>query len=502
MIKIAYVPSGNHAMALAGESLLERLHAAGAPVESVCRGNGVCGTCIVEVQAGAEHLSAPAPAEEEMVRRRGGGARCRLSCQARVVGAPDGEVRLTQPVLRLARAERERAARALRRVDWDHVWSHPIHPEALQAMMPYAAGRYGDGEEAHFFSRRAREAVEGARRRAAQALGCFPDRVLFLSGWEGLALGLLRLNPDAALAGPPPLFFRPMEILAAGRRLRAWGFADGGRLRWASVDASLALSNTIAFFGAGIEGVGVRLPLADLAARARGRGIPFGVDLSWTWGLDASWMALADSRADFVTLLPAAFGGPRGILVVVLRPGLAWSGPENRDPAAAVGAAAALAAAAEARAGAGTRLKALRDAIERFFVERIQGCVPWEAAADRLPQVACLTFRAWNAAGLSDFLETAGVALAGTRAGSRTARVLAELGLDPVYAPSAATVWLGPENDDGEFEVARDRILAAVKSFRAVVPSARPGLMPGTSPPVPRPATVDGQLRAAYMDEA
>lgn len=503
MIKVVYVPSGNHAMALAGESLLERLHAAGAPVESVCKGNGVCGTCIVEVAAGAEHLSSPKDEELDMVRRRGGGEGCRLSCQTTLLKGTTGEVRLAQPVLRVAKAERERATRALRRVDWDHAVSHPIDPEALQEMGPYLAGRYGASEGGHFFARRTREGIADARARVARALGCARAQVLFLSGWAELAHGLSILFPGRDVCGPSPLFFRPMETLAAGRKLRAWKFGPDGRLDMPSVAKTFSTRNAVAFFGPAIEGTGTRLPMEEIAARAAARRIPSVVDLSWIWALDASWAGLAGAGALAVTVDPSLFGAPRGILIAVLKPGRHWPLPEGvAEPGVAVGAAAAVERAAARRPAEGERLAALRDRIESFLAGNLPGCRAWHPEVPRLPQALCLTFREWNADGLAPFLETAGVALGGTERGSRVDQVLRALKLDPVVAAGAAAIWLGPENTEDEFEVAKDRILSAVKSFRAVVPTARPGLMPGAPKPAPRAVSADAQLRAAYMDEA
>ncbi len=491
-------------MALAGESLLERLHAAGAPIESVCRGNGACGTCIVEVEEGAESLSPAAPDECDMVKRRGGNDRCRLSCQAKLLSGTSGAVKLTQPVLRLARAERERAARAFQRVDWDHVESHPIFPEVFQEMGPILAGRYGSpvGEK-HFFSTRAHEAIEKARQRAARAVGCAPEQILFLSGWAELALGLRILHGEGPVAGPEALFFPPMEMIVAGREILPWRFGASGVLDTDSFETSLARGASLVFCGSAIAGTGTRLPLARIAEAARRRRIPFGVDLSWSWSLEDIWQELSGAEASFVTLAPSLFGGPRGVIVLVLASGAGWPLPERGvEPALAAGAAAALEIAGAHRAAEGKRLAALRDSVESFWTEKLPGCDPWSRwAADRLPQAACLTFTAWNAEGLSSFLETAGVAVGGTFAGSRTDRVLRALGVDPLYAAGAATIWLGHENTEEEFSLGRDRILAAVKSFRAVVPTARPGLMPGTQAAAPRPATIEGELRAAYMDE-
>ena len=49
-----------------------------------CRGNGLCGTCVMEVVEGLDHLSAKT--RRELVKLNGQPANRRLSCQCRVMG--------------------------------------------------------------------------------------------------------------------------------------------------------------------------------------------------------------------------------------------------------------------------------------------------------------------------------------------------------------------------------------------------------------------------------
>lgn len=63
-----------------------------APVPFSCR-SATCGTCHVEVLAGAELLEPPEEEERELLELLGGGENHRLACQARVRPGP-GLVRL------------------------------------------------------------------------------------------------------------------------------------------------------------------------------------------------------------------------------------------------------------------------------------------------------------------------------------------------------------------------------------------------------------------------
>src|SRR5262249_60411190 len=69
-----------------GRSLFECAEDVGVTVPTSCFKQGKCRECLVEVEAGSEHLSPPAPQEEHL------SGRFRLACRTRLVSA-EGAVR-------------------------------------------------------------------------------------------------------------------------------------------------------------------------------------------------------------------------------------------------------------------------------------------------------------------------------------------------------------------------------------------------------------------------
>ncbi len=59
-----------------------------------CRGNGLCGTCVMEIVEGADHLTPPT--RRERFKLKGQPANRRLSCQCQVL---DDVVCITAPAL-------------------------------------------------------------------------------------------------------------------------------------------------------------------------------------------------------------------------------------------------------------------------------------------------------------------------------------------------------------------------------------------------------------------
>lgn len=81
-VRIAYV-DGPEITAPKGLTLLEMSRSAGVPHTSLCGGRGRCTTCRVVIEAGAEHLHPPEPAEARSLAAVGAAPGTRLACQIR-----------------------------------------------------------------------------------------------------------------------------------------------------------------------------------------------------------------------------------------------------------------------------------------------------------------------------------------------------------------------------------------------------------------------------------
>src|SRR5918911_610019 len=57
-----------------------------------------------------------------------------------------------------------------------------IDPAVAEAMQPYIAMHYGNPSSAHVYGQAAKAAVEEARARVADLLGCSPAEIIFTSG--------------------------------------------------------------------------------------------------------------------------------------------------------------------------------------------------------------------------------------------------------------------------------------------------------------------------------
>ena len=61
----------------------------------------------------------------------------------------------------------------------DHAATTPMRPEAVEAMLPFLTERFANPSGSHRFARDARRAVDEARDRVADVIGCRPGEVVF-----------------------------------------------------------------------------------------------------------------------------------------------------------------------------------------------------------------------------------------------------------------------------------------------------------------------------------
>src|SRR4051794_7944537 len=73
----------------------------------------------------------------------------------------------------------------------DHSATTPLRSEALEAMLPYLSGEFGNASSTHAFGRKARAALDDAHERIAHRIGAEAREIVLTSGGtEALNLGL------------------------------------------------------------------------------------------------------------------------------------------------------------------------------------------------------------------------------------------------------------------------------------------------------------------------
>lgn len=287
------------------------------------------------------------------------------------------------------------------RLYFDANASTPPHPEAMEAVRRAMIEDWANPTSTHREGQRARHRIEEARREIAASLGVAPGELVFCaSATEALHLLLRGLQP--ALGDRPAAVF-PGEHSACLNPLRDWS-----RVAWLpEIPADCA---TVVQMAASNEtGILYAMPSALDSVRIK--------DCAQAWGKVP--VDLPD--CDAAVFSGHKMGGPRGVALLWMRPGLPWDpvmeGPQERrrrggteDLPAILGLAAAVRHLTE-RQAANASLATLRDAFETEITSWNRGIEVIGQGLSRLPNTSCILFRGRNGEALHASLDMAGFAV-------------------------------------------------------------------------------------------
>ncbi len=375
----------------------------------------------------------------------------------------------------------------MRRLYFDYNATTPLLPRVGEAMLPYFSERFGNPGSGHAWGLEAKAGVDRARAQVAGLLGCAPGEVVFTGcATESnniVLLGLLPQLPGAHLvtgATEHPAVLEPARALTqrdAG--VTVVPVAGDGRLDPGAVLAACTPRTRLISVMLANNETGVLHPVAEIAARARERGILVHTDAAQACGkIPVDVEALG---VDYLTLAGHKMYAPKGVGALYVRQGapvgcLAFGGgqekkvrpgTENVPYIAALGAAAELAAAdldpEEARQRRlGEQLLAGLRSLGRNFL--LAG-----ETAPRLPNTAMVCFQGLRAgdilSGLAGMDVGASAGAACHADAESLSHVLAAMRIAPEYARGAVRLsWGRPttEADVAELVERLGRALAAL----------------------------------------
>lgn len=372
----------------------------------------------------------------------------------------------------------------------DHAATTPLRPEALEAMLPFLQGAYGNPSSAHALGRQARNALDEARERLAADLGGTPREVVFTgSGTEANNLAV----KGAAWVGKARgsrLVVSAVEHHAVGHaaeHLAKWGFEVAwapvdarGRVDLAALEALLDERTILVAVMLANNEVGTIQPVREIADRLRERrGIHLHVDaVQAAPYLDLDVAALG---ADTVAISAHKFEGPKGVGALWIRRGTPLlaqlhGGSQERhrragteNVAGAVGMAEAYALACAEKPATRERLAALRERLGAACLA-VDGVDLTGHPAERLPGLLSLLVRGADGAAVAVALDLAGIA-ASTGSACATgspepSHVLTAMGIGPAEAMGALRLSLGRSTTADEVDAAIEVVPRALSDVR------------------------------------
>ena len=375
----------------------------------------------------------------------------------------------------------------------DHNATSPMHPEVIDAMMPYLQNPVGNPSSLHSYGRMARSAVESARAEVAQLLGCDSAAVIFTSG--GTEANNLLLKGYVDRDSNRPVISSEIEhssILEPLQQLRAEGVEvillksnsqgqiDLEAARSVVVDADAQLLSVIY---ANNE-TGVIQPIETLATMVDRDSCLVHSDA--TQAIGKIPVDLAQLDIDAVSFSAHKLRGPQGVgaLVVKRKPRqllISGGGQENKrrggteNVAGIVGLGKAAQLARLEIEQRTHHLRQLRDVFETRLAS-IPGSLVFGQQAPRLPNTTFFALPYYHGETLLMELDRAGFALASgsacNSAVTRPSHVLRAMGVDDNLALNAIRVSFGMENSLQDVEQLITKLQELVDSLPAVIRQA------------------------------
>lgn len=357
----------------------------------------------------------------------------------------------------------------------DHAATAPPRREVLEAMWPHLTTQFANPASHHEPGEQARRALDEARRSVATSLGVRASEVVFTSGGteadnaavKGIAVAaprgrhvLVSAAEHAAVLESAAWLARhegfEVELLPVTRDGMVTVDVLADRLRDDTTLVSVILAN---------NEVGTVSPVADLAALAAERSVPFHTDAVQAVG----WVDLTGLGVQALSLSGHKFGTPKGMGVLVLRGGVPFepilhggghqggrrSGTEN------VAAGVAMATALRLPAPDVDAVRRRRDA----FIARVLATGAAEltgSAEHRLAGHASFVFPGRSGESVLIDLERRGVICSSgsaCAAGSdEPSHVLMAMGYDREVAQTAVRFSFGARTPDADLTVAADAL--------------------------------------------
>jgi cysteine desulfurase len=286
-----------------------------------------------------------------------------------------------------------------------------VAPEVVEAMLPYFSELYGNASSMHFFGGQVQKKVNEARDKVADLLGADPTEIVFTScGTE---------SDNAAIRGVLDSYLEKRHFITSrvehaavnnvatylgrkGYRVTELLVDRKGRLDLDDLREGITDQTAIVSILYANNETGVIFPIEEIGQIVKERGIPFHTDAVQAVGKIP--INLAKSTIDMLSLSGHKLHAPKGIGVLYIRKGTRFSpfmigghqesgrrgGTENVPYVVGLGKACELAK--KNMEDENTRVKALRDYLEKRILETIPNVLVNGDRNHKLPNTVSVSF--------------------------------------------------------------------------------------------------------------
>lgn len=381
----------------------------------------------------------------------------------------------------------------MRTIYFDNNATTQVAPEVLEEMLPYFHDLYGNPSSMHSFGGQVQDKIQEARDKVALLLGAHPDEIVFTScGTESdnaAVRGALEMVPEkrhfvTTRVEHPAIWNLCPYLRKKGYRVTELSVDRKGRLDMDEVRASVTEDTAIVSVMMANNETGVLFPVEEIARIARSRGITFHTDAVQAPGkipLDMSRSAI-----DLLSLSGHKLHAPKGIGVLYVRKGTRWSpfligghqeqgrrgGTENVPSIIGLGKAAELAL--KHLGEETTKVKSLRDRLEKGLLDRVPSTLINGDPENRLPNTCSLSFEYVEGESILMMLNDHGICASSgsacTSGSLEPSHVLRAMGVPFTAAHGSIRFSLSISNTQEEVDYVIEHLPPIIERLRGISP--------------------------------
>lgn len=212
----------------------------------------------------------------------------------------------------------------------DHAATSPLHPDVVEAMLPYFQMHFGNPSSIHQTGRQARQALDKARANIAQALSVHEQTLIFTSGGtEADNMAILGYALEHEEKGKHVITSKIEHhaVLNACKELERRGFEvtyldvnEHGRVALEDVQTALRDDTILVTIMYGNNEVGTLQPIAEIGEILREHQAAFHTDAVQACG--AIELNLSELPVDMLSISAHKINGPKGTGLLYLKKGI------------------------------------------------------------------------------------------------------------------------------------------------------------------------------------
>ncbi|MBE5872454.1 MAG: cysteine desulfurase NifS [Lachnospiraceae bacterium] len=376
----------------------------------------------------------------------------------------------------------------------DNAATTQVKEEVLQEMLPYFREVYSNPSAIYTFAQKGKEAVEKARKQAADLIGAKPEEIYFTAGGSESDNWALKATAEAYESKGKHIITSKIEhhaILHTCEYLEKKGFEvtyldvdEDGKIRLEDLEKAIREDTILISVMAANNEIGTIQPIAEIGRIAHEKGVLFHTDAVQAYAHIP--LQVEEMNIDMLSASGHKFGGPKGIGILYIKKGVKIrsfihggaqersrrAGTHNTPGMVGLGAAAEL---------AGKQMEEVikkQEVVRDHLIERVLAEIPYSRLnghrTDRLPGNANFCFRFIEGESMLILLDQLGIcASSGSACTSGSldpSHVLLAIGLPHEIAHGSLRISLSEETTLEEIDFVVDELKKIVQRLRSMSP--------------------------------